>query len=888
MNAPRPNASRRGEELLVLAADHQADLAATVRDAADQAATQAGRPLRDWAAEMTGAHRDGGLALAVIGSSFSDMAGKLRHAAERLADPACVRINDRSGIFFTARPLHASGGKVAILFPGEGSQYPGMLADLCVRFPAARAAFDRADRAFANHSRGLLPSQIAFGDAGRDRLWDMDSAVELVFTGNAAVHAVLNTFGLTPDVVVGHSTGDYSALFAAGAIRAADDGEVVALMLGLNKVYEELAATTTLPERALLSVGAGDAGAIERVLDAVSGLDVSMDNCPHQRVLCGAPEVLARARERLAVEGAIVEELAFRRGYHTDAYRPALPVLQPFFDTLPLQAPSIELWSCASASRVPDDLEELRTLALEQWATPVRFTETVLRLWEEGVRVFVESGPRSNLTGFVKDILRDRPHLAVSCDGLHRPTMSHLLFALGQLAAHRVPMDLSPLGIAAIARRSRRDGATDKPPRRTGPVLTLPTGWPEIRLAEATALKFNPPAVQVERVHPATVTPQPHAAGTVVEGSRSTAEPPRAAALDPRAALMTAHLAVGRRMVLAHERVLMQFMTGGAGAVRQPPVSLLSGARVHHRGESLTATVDLSIDRYRFLADHTLGGRVSTADPTLTGLPVMPFTMTLEMAAEAALLLVPGQVCVGFDNVVARRWIALESGSRAAFEIVARHDPSDTGDATVVLVEIAPAGGGDVHFSAAVRLASTYPSAPAARAIRTGGHSRWDREQVYRKAMFHGPLFRGIERVTELDERGADAVLEVLPRSGLLGNGEPAFAIDPVLMDQPGQVVGVWTADRLTDAFVIFPTRLARLDSVLGTARARHSRGVPRRHSSGWRNGGRVGSRRGRRRGARSCALHGMGGQAFRRARHVPRLHARPAPRVAVPSVHLG
>src|SRR5690606_21450822 len=129
-----------------------------------------------------------------------------------------------------------------------------------------------------------------------------------------------------------------------------------------------------------------------------------------------------------------------------EAYRPALPVLQPFFESLPLQPPSLELWSCASAARVPEAVAGLRSLALEQWAMPVRFTETVERLWEEGVRIFVEAGPRGNLTGFVKDILRDRAHLAVACDGANKPSVSQLMFALGQLAAHRVPMDLSPLG----------------------------------------------------------------------------------------------------------------------------------------------------------------------------------------------------------------------------------------------------------------------------------------------------------------------------------------------------------------------------------------------------------------------------------------------------------
>jgi acyl transferase domain-containing protein len=801
MSRPRLGGSRRtggGDELVVLAADSQRELAACARDAAEHA-RRTDLPLREWAADTTAAHRDGALALAVVGSSCSQVSDKLRHAAERLGDPACVRINDRSGIFFTAEPLHPSGGRVALLFPGEGSQYPRMLAELCIRFPEARQAFDRADRAFEHHPRGLLPSQLVFGEASPDRIWDMDAAVEMVFTGNAAVHAVLGALELKPAVVVGHSTGDYSALFAAGAIQAAGDSEVVELMLGLNTVYQQLANAAALPERALLAVGAGDASAIERALELVPGLDLAMDNCPHQRVLCGAPHVLGQARERLAAEGALVEELAFRRGYHTEAFRPALPLLQPFFQTLPLQAPTVELWSCASAARVPTDLEQLRALALEQWAMPVRFTDTIRRLWDEGVRIFVESGPRGNLTAFVKDILRDRPHLAVACDGANRPTVSHLLFALGQLAAHRVPMNLAPLRGARIAPPPAR--GPERPARRSSLVLTLATGWPEIRLSAATASKFGQRRPEVERPEAAVNAAAPPSSAAAVSAGPQ----------DPRAALMASHLAVSRRLVQAQERVLMHFLAGPAGASPSFARPLL-GDHLHRQGDSLTARTVLSVGGYPFLAHHTLGGFVSAVDPALTGLPVMPFTMTLELAAEAALELVPGHVCVGFDHVVARRWIALEPGGHAQVDVVARRRQSSEDGVISIAVTVGASGSADGDFSANVRLAPSYPPAPAARRVTEEAPVRWDRDHVYRRAMFHGPLFRGIERVTRIDEDGADAVLEVLDRRGLMGSGQPTFAIDPVLLDQPGQVVGVWTADRLTEGFVIFPTRLARLE----------------------------------------------------------------------------
>ena len=88
-----------------------------------------------------------GYRLAVVATSIADLRQKLGRAIERLADPACARIKDVKGIYYAAEPLGRQG-KLAFLFPGEGSQYPNMLADLCLHFPEVRAWFDRADQLF--------------------------------------------------------------------------------------------------------------------------------------------------------------------------------------------------------------------------------------------------------------------------------------------------------------------------------------------------------------------------------------------------------------------------------------------------------------------------------------------------------------------------------------------------------------------------------------------------------------------------------------------------------------------------------------------------------------------------------------------------------------------
>ncbi len=804
-SARAARAATAQDELLVLAAGDRTALRRLAGEAAERFEGSNGSPLRSLLAEIGEARPSHPLVLAVVSASAASFADKLRHAAGRLADPDCRRINDRGGIFFSAEPMATEGGRVALMFPGEGSQYPGMLADLCIRFDEARRPFDRIDSAFAQRDRDLLPSQIVFG-GDHERIWDMDGAVEVVFSANAALLAVLESLKLEPDVVVGHSTGDYSALFASGAIAIKDDAELAAMMLGLNDLYQNLAAADVVDEVRLLAVGAGAPGEVDAIVRDIPALELAMDNCPHQRVFAGPPDAVASARTRLASQGAVLEELAFKRGYHTPAFWPALEQLRPFFEGLPLQAPDIETWSCATAAEVPDDVDELRDLVLRQWAMPVRFRETVERLWESGVRIFVDAGPRGNLSAFVKDILRGRPHLAVACDGHHKPTVTHLLFALGQLAANGVELDLGRLYVPAISGPPTRSEAIGEgPPSRRGPVLTLATGWPELRLPDSIPARHTVRGGnRAGEGSPVATFPQagspPQPSGP--QGGRGPA--------NERDAIVAEHFENARRMVKAQERVLTRFLEG-LGTPRVDPACMpLLGSAYEVRGGVLDAAVELSVERCPFLVDHTLGGRVSEADPGLLALPVMPLTMTLELAAEAALAVHPGWVCIGFEQVVASRWITMSADGRTDVRVTARSCERSAEHAAVA-VEVTGSAG-ESHLGVRVLLAPSYPPAPAAPRGSAETAPLWDRARVYREAMFHGPSFRGIEQVGRVDENGAEARLEVLPGEGLLDTGNPAFATDPVLLDQPGQLVGVWTASRLSEGCVIFPTGLERLE----------------------------------------------------------------------------
>src|SRR5262249_45956412 len=125
---------------------------------------------------------EGRACLAIVAATLEEFGRKAAHALKKLADPACRRIQDRSGIFHAAEPLHARG-TVGLMFPGEGCQYPGMLRQLCLHFPEVRHEFDLVDLACRLVDDDFIPSAHIFEGPLRGAegsLWNMGAAVEAV------------------------------------------------------------------------------------------------------------------------------------------------------------------------------------------------------------------------------------------------------------------------------------------------------------------------------------------------------------------------------------------------------------------------------------------------------------------------------------------------------------------------------------------------------------------------------------------------------------------------------------------------------------------------------------------------------------------------------------
>lgn len=396
----------------------------------------------------------GPIRAAVVADSPDDLHRKLSRLLERLAEAGCDRIQDRSGIFFFADPL-AGAGKVAFLFPGEGSQYANMLADLCMHFPEVRRTFDVLDQVYREGGRTTVPSDFIFPrptfsaaekEWVQSQLWDMDMAPAAVLTANEALLKLIEGLGVKPDVVVGHSSGEWAALRAAGVFGTSVEQRDRWIAPELLNVYRETIDLDNIPRASLLAIGTDRAQVEEILADAGGEATIAMDNCAHQVVVAvalGSADQVADAARRRSL---VVETLDFDRPYHTARFRPYSERLRAALEPLQLERPRVPVISCATGEPFPEDGPSIKQLACDQWVKPVRFRQTVEDLYDRvGVRFFVEVGPRGNLSAFVEDTLRGRKSCVMPANQLRRSGTTQLNHLVGMLFAQGMDLNLKYL-----------------------------------------------------------------------------------------------------------------------------------------------------------------------------------------------------------------------------------------------------------------------------------------------------------------------------------------------------------------------------------------------------------------------------------------------------------
>jgi acyl transferase domain-containing protein len=854
-------------EAFLLSAPDRARLADRVRLLRDQLSRAGHRSLKDLAYTLNTSDgvSEARARLGFVAGSLEELIRHLEAVEPRLRALSCGPIRDSRGIYFRDEPLAPEGG-LAFLFPGEGSQYPGMLADLCPHFPELRAVLDTADRIAMESGEEVPPSRHLFGSAVADSeaLWATDTAVTAVLSSQWGMFQVLSRLGLRPDAVAGHSSGELPALAAAGAIRT--ERALERQLAALAAVFRGLDASGSIPAARLIAAGTDRARAEAACRATAGSVSIAIDNCPHQVVLAGPTCEVERVVERLRSEGILCEDLPFARAYHTPSFAVVLGPLEAFYSDLELHPPRIPIYSCSMAARMPGSPEEIRRLAVAQWTRPVAFRETVEAMYRDGLRFFVDVGARGNLCGYVEDILRGRPAFSVAANLPRRSGTAQLNHLVASLFAQELPLNASYL----YARRRPRRVDLDAPAEPARSTVRIEVGFPEMRLSKDVIreLADRRPGRHAEEIKGAVSPPDPCSCGEPSAVTRNGRAPHRlnryphhnghgpgpGHLLDELFAIphgdQAAHAVHGAedepvmlgfletmKGFLATQREVMEaYLRGAAPSVSreareladlepadhasQKPGPWAGEVLVWEPGRLIVTRFPLSPGGDPVAENHTLGGRrISAIRPELKGLPVVPFAVMAEMVAQIGSLLIPsGLVLDGLDDVRAHRWVPYEEGTR--LELRGVREPDEPSRVKVVLSHHTGGGGaalaeGRLVFEGVARFAPSRSDQAPAELLRLSRPrpSRFTARRLYDEQwLFHGPPLQALAEVGQVSPDGIFGSITVLPLGPLVRPDVTArFHTDPIVLDTFTHLLGCWGLDCLDGGDVVFPLRMGRL-----------------------------------------------------------------------------
>jgi [acyl-carrier-protein] S-malonyltransferase len=288
-------------------------------------------------------------------------------------------------------------GKLAFVFPGQGSQVVGMGKDLHDRFPEARAVFEAVDAALSERL-----SALCF-EGPEESLRLTANTQPSILTVSAAAAAVLAARGIAPDLVAGHSLGEYSALVAAGACGAAEAAKAVRAR---GTFMQEAVPAGQGAMSAVLGLDPAKVREICAAVAAETGSVVSPANYnePAQTVIAGAAGAVEQAGARLKEAGAKrVLPLPVSAPFHSALMEPVKGRLEPVLRSIAWAAPRCPVVTNVEAT--PNaDAARIVPLLVEQVTAPVRWIECVEELVRQGVTRVVEVGPGKVLSGLARRI----------------------------------------------------------------------------------------------------------------------------------------------------------------------------------------------------------------------------------------------------------------------------------------------------------------------------------------------------------------------------------------------------------------------------------------------------------------------------------------------------
>lgn len=710
-------------------------------------------------------------------NSLEEMVRKLRFACNALRSGR-TRMRDKSGVFFTTRPLVHSGGKVAFVFPGTGSFHLEMMRDLALTFDGVRQRFDDMEEAFSGFCDVASPSEWLFSTAPEHTLSLAASRDFLPLLASASTYLASKVFadfllsvGVKPDAVCGVGLGAFSAFHATHHNPKLSLVQILRdagrLLLRLSSEATEFTGWTQLTVSGM-PVSALQNLARRNPQKMIVAQTLTENDC----IVMVSPEKRSEAEIAIANSGGVSVAEPLVIAVNTGQTPPNLKALfEQFFQRHVTCEPQVPFYSAVTAERMDASMTAVVEGLAEQMCQPLDFAAMIRKMYADGCRIFVEVGARGLLTPLIATVLADveEPPAVIPMQVLHRSGGVQVGQALGLLAAHGVPVDYSKIRFFNHAKRL--DFSTPIADEMSN-LLTL-------------KLLRDLPAIRPELIDVSRVLSMQQTVFSDETGASHThtfsAELPRDGLESP-------------------------LLRGATEFARTP--------------EMLGLRCVLRLEDYPYLNDYAIGtSGVSMHDPQMRGLTLFSVTSSLEIMAETAQRLLPRLALHSVEHLRAPRWQSFTFGT-LKLRIIAECIPAASEALRAVKVRIYPedlAGeAAHVAVEAVFFFTETIPEPqeelPTSPLV-SPKVVNWMAHDIYPQRLFQGPLLRNVRKVSGWGYNGLDYEVRMPSRSAAVRHTRnPLFVTMPLLLDAVVSGFPLWRSHERFHGAISLPFRCQKIN----------------------------------------------------------------------------